>query len=62
MNNKRKDKDPLFAEVKLTGDEFKQSPNNNAQRTRFLKRNCSVKSVIADSKILCTFAARPFAH
>ena len=37
MNNKRKDKDPLFAEVKLTGDEFKQSPNNYAQRTRFLK-------------------------
>jgi len=37
MNNKRKDKDPLFAEVKMTGDEFKQSPNNNAQRTRFLK-------------------------
>ena len=23
MNNKRKDKDPLFAEVKLTGEEFK---------------------------------------
>ena len=37
MNNKRKDKDPLFAEVKLTGDEFKQSPNHYAQRTRFLK-------------------------
>ena len=37
MNNKRKDKDPLFAEVKLTGDEFKQSPNNYALRTRFLK-------------------------
>ena len=37
MNNKRKDKDPLFAEVKLTGDEFKQSPNNYAQRTRYLK-------------------------
>ena len=25
MNNKRKDKDPLFAEVKLTGEEFRQS-------------------------------------
>ena len=25
-------------------------------------RNCSVKSVIADSKKLCTFAARPIAH
>ena len=37
MNNKRKDKDPLFAEVKLTGEEFKQSPNNHAQRARFLK-------------------------
>ena len=23
MNNKRKDKDPVFAEVKLTGEEFK---------------------------------------
>ena len=37
MNNKRKDKDPLFAEVKLTGEEFRQSPSNYAQRTRFLK-------------------------
>ncbi len=37
MNNKRKDKDPLFAEVKLTGDEFRQSPSNHMQRTRFLK-------------------------
>jgi hypothetical protein len=37
MNNKRKDKDPLFAEVKLTGEEFNQYPNNYAQRARFLK-------------------------
>ena len=27
-----------------------------------MQRNYSVKSVIADSKILCTFAARPLAH
>ena len=32
MNNK-----PLFAEVNLTGDEFRQSPSNHFQRTRFLK-------------------------
>ena len=37
MNNKRKDKDPLFAEVKLTGEEFNQYPINYAQRARFLK-------------------------
>ena len=37
-NNKRKDKDPLFAEVNLMGDEFKQSPSTNMQRTRFLKQ------------------------
>ena len=28
----------------------------------YLLCNCSVKSVIADSKKLCTFAARPIAH
>ena len=27
-----------------------------------LKSNCSVNPVIADSKKLCTFAARPIAH
>ena len=32
MNNK-----PLFAEVNLTGDEFRQSPSTHMQRTRFLK-------------------------
>ena len=37
MNNKRKDKDPLFAEVNLTGDEFRQFPSIHMQRTRFLK-------------------------
>lgn len=38
MNNKKQqDKKPLFAEVNLTGDEFKQSPSNHMQRTRFLK-------------------------
>ena len=33
MNNKRKDQD----QMKLTGEEFKQSPNCNAQRFRFLR-------------------------
>jgi hypothetical protein len=37
MNNKKQDKKPLFAEVNLTGDEFKQSPSNHIQRSRFLK-------------------------
>ncbi len=35
--NRRKDKDPLFAEVKLTGDEFKQTSKSSFQRPRFLK-------------------------
>ena len=29
---------------------------------RYAYRNCSVNPVIADSKKLCTFAARPIAH
>ena len=33
----KQDKKPLFAEVNLTGDEFKQSPSNHFQRSRFLK-------------------------
>ena len=38
MNNKKQDKKPFFAEVNLTGDEFKrQSPSNHIQRSRFLK-------------------------
>lgn len=37
MNNKKQSKQPLFAEVELTGDEFKQSPSNHFQRSRFLK-------------------------
>ena len=37
INNKKQDKKPLFAEVNLTGDEFRQSPSNHMQRTRFLK-------------------------
>ena len=37
MNNKKQAKQPLFAEVELTGDEFKQSPSTHMQRTRFLK-------------------------
>jgi hypothetical protein len=37
MNSKRKDKDPLFAEVKLTGEEIKPYPSNYAPRARFLK-------------------------
>lgn len=37
MNNKKQDKKPLFAEVELTGDEFRQSPSTHIQRSRFLK-------------------------
>ena len=37
MNNKKQDKKPLFAEVELTGDEFKHSPSNHILRSRFLK-------------------------
>ena len=37
MNNKKQTKQPLFAEVNLTGDEFRQSPSTHMQRTRFLK-------------------------
>ena len=36
MNNKRQNKQPLFAEVNLTGDEFQKSPSSHMQRTRFL--------------------------
>ena len=37
MNNKKQIKQPVFAEVNLTGDEFQQSPSTHIQRTRFLK-------------------------
>ena len=37
MNNRKQNKQPLFAEVKLTGDEFEKSPSTQIQRTRFLK-------------------------
>ena len=37
MNSKKQTRQPLFAEVNLTGEEFKQSPSNNFHRTRFLK-------------------------
>ena len=37
MNNKRQNKQPLFAEVNLTGDEFQKFPSFHMQRTRFLK-------------------------
>ena len=37
MNNRKQSKQPLFAEVNLTGDEFKKSPSTHIQRTRFLK-------------------------
>ena len=37
MNNRKQNKQPLFAEVNLTGDEFQQSPSTHIQRTRFLK-------------------------
>ena len=37
MNNRKQNKQPLFAEVNLTGDEFEKSPSAQIQRTRFLK-------------------------
>ena len=37
MNNKKQNKQPLFAEVNLTGDEFQKSSGTHMQRTRFLK-------------------------
>lgn len=37
MNNKKQIKQPVFAEVNLTGDEFEKSPSTQIQRTRFLK-------------------------
>ena len=46
MNNRKQNKQPLFAEVNLTGDEFEKSPSTQIQRTRFLKCNCSVNPVI----------------
>ena len=37
MNSKKQPKQPLFAEINLTGDEFRQSPSTHMQRTKFLK-------------------------
>ena len=37
MNNKKQIKQPVFAEVNLTGDEFQKSPSSHMQRTTFLK-------------------------
>ena len=37
MNNRKQNKQPLFAEVNLTGDEFEKSPSTHIQLTRFLK-------------------------
>ena len=37
MNNKKQIKQPVIAEVNLTGDEFEKSPSTQIQRTRFLK-------------------------
>ena len=37
MNSKKQSKQPLFAEVELTGEEFKQTPSSYSQRSRFLK-------------------------
>ena len=37
MNNRKQNKQPLFAEVNLTGDELEKSPSTQIQRTRFLK-------------------------
>ena len=33
MNNKKQTKQPLFAEVNLAGDEFRQPPSTHMQRT-----------------------------
>ena len=37
MNNRKQNKQPLFAEVNLTGDESEKSLSTQIQRTRFLK-------------------------
>jgi len=37
MNGKKQTNQPLFAEVNLTGDEFRHSPSTHMHRTRFLK-------------------------
>ena len=37
MNNRKQNKQPFFAEVNLTGDEFQKSPSSHMQCTRFLK-------------------------
>ncbi|MBR1466866.1 MAG: hypothetical protein IJ607_10995 [Bacteroidaceae bacterium] len=36
-NNKKQLNQPLFAEVNLTGDEFRHTPSSFVHRTRFLK-------------------------
>ena len=33
MNNKKQIKQPVFAEINLTGDEFQQSSSTHMQRT-----------------------------
>ena len=37
MNNKKQIKQPIFAEVNLTGDEFEKSPSAHIQRARCLE-------------------------
>ena len=37
MNGKKQTNQPLFAEVNLTGDEFRHSPSTHMHRTRYLK-------------------------
>ncbi len=37
MNNKKQANQPLFAEVNLTGDEFRHTLSPSVHRTRFLK-------------------------
>lgn len=37
MNNKKRESHPLFAEVKLSGDEFRQSVPSQSSRVRYLK-------------------------
>ena len=35
--NKKKEKNPLFAEVSLTSEEFQKSPVGYSQRPKFMK-------------------------
>ena len=37
MNSKKNNKSPLFAEVTLSGEEFRQNPTIQTHRAKFLK-------------------------